>query len=280
MIFGFFNYEKEGKGVKKDEYTPRFTLYFKLLFRKFGLMIKANFIYLIVSILALITVKVGYNALFSQGENGPFYAALFLVAATVYMAVVGMGFIMPGLTYLTRNFARQKHVWVFSDFFEHIGSNFKKSIILFLIDTVMLLLLNNAINVYSNLMATNGIMIVPMAIIIAFVCIYFMMHFYIYPIMDTFDLSFKDILKNSLILTIAHLPWNILITVVIFLISFASYFVSTYMGLLIMAVFGVALINFTVNYMVDPIIDKHLYIPATVIAEQESENDKEEQKTN
>ena len=37
-----------------------------------------------------------------------------------------------------------------------------------------------------------------------------------------------------------------------------------------MLVVGIAFINFTVNYMVDPIIDKHLYIPAEVLAEKEN----------
>lgn len=279
MAFGFFNFQKEGKGVSKDEYTPRFPLYFKLFFRKIGLMTKANFIYLVVSLLAVVAVWFGY-AVFSQGENGILNGALFLVVATVYMAVVGIGFIMPGLTYLTRNFARQKHVWVFSDFFEHIGSNFKKSIVLFLIDTLVLFLSTFSISVYSKLIETNSFMIIPMGIMEASVLIYFMMHFYIYPIMVTFDLSFKNILRNSLILTFAHLPWNILITAVVFLISFAFYFISTPIAILVMAVFGVALINYTVNYMVDSIIDKHLYIPATVMAEQEAEEEKEEQKIN
>ena len=101
-----------------------------------------------------------------------------------------------------------------------------------------------------------------------------MMHFYMYPIMVTFDLDMKYILKDSLLLTLAHLPLNLFITVIISVIPFAVYVVNIPIGLILFGIIGVALMNFIINYMVDPIIDKHLYIPAEVIAENEaSENE-------
>lgn len=270
MAFDFFNIQKPGKGIEKKEYVPRFELFWDLLWRKGWMMVKANVLYLAVSIVALLFVWVGY-ANVSDGILATLKGAMFLAVATVYLAVVGIGFIMPGLTFLTRYFARQRHVWLVSDFFEQIKLNFKSSCILFIADCLIIYLSYIAYALYGQLALTNSIMLIPMGILTCGLLIYFMMHFYIYPIMITFDLGLKDVLKDSLLLTLAHLPWNLLILLIISVIAFVLYVINTTIGLVIAAVIGVALINFIVNFMVDPIIDKHLYIPAEVIAENEAE---------
>lgn len=271
MAFDFFNM-KEGKGVEKREYTPRFALFWELLVRKVWLMVKANVVYLLTSILALIFIWFGYAAI-AQGELATLKGATFLTASTIYLSVIGMGFIIPGLTFLTRYFARQRHVWVFSDFFEQIFTNFKKGFVLFVVDSLLIYLASVAFALYGELAINNTVMLIPLGFLAICLLIYFMMHFYMYPIMVTFDLDMKYILKDSLLLTLAHLPWNLLIVILLTVISFAIYVVNISIGLLFFGIIGVALMNFTVNFMVDPIIDKHLYIPAEVIAENEAEED-------
>ncbi len=274
MAFGFNNSQKPGKGVQKDEYTPRFTLYWELLFRKAWLLIKTNFAYLITSILAVVFIWFGCS-FFSQEIMGTLKAATFLTAATIYMGVVGIGFIMPGLSFITRYFAKQRHVWVFSDFYEQIFSNFKKGFIFFVVDTALLYLSTVAFSMYGELALTNKLMLIPLGFMAVCLLIYFMMHFYIYPVMVTFDLDLKYILKDSLLLTLAHLPWNLFITLLITVITFTLYVINIPITAIIMCIIGVALINFTVNYMTDPIIDKYLYIPAEVLAENEDTEDDE-----
>ncbi len=269
MAFGFNNSQKSAKGVEKGEYTPRFTLYWEIIFRKIWLFIKANFAYVITSIPAFLFIWFGGNY-FAQGTLGTLKSATFLTIATVYISVVGIGFIIPGITFLTRYFAKQRHVWIFSDFYEQIAANFKKGFILFLFDTVLLYLSTVAFGLYGELVSTNKFMLIPLGFMSMCLIVYFMMHFYMYPIMVTFDLDLKYILKDSLLLTLAHLPWNLLITFIITSFTFALYVFNIPITAIIMLVVGIAFINFTVNYMVDPIIDKHLYIPAEVLAEKEN----------
>ena len=273
MAFDFYNIQKPGKGVEKREYTPRFALFWELLSRKAWLMVKANIVYLLTSILALVFIWFGFTVI-ARGEYATLKGAVFLTAATLYLSVIGIGFIMPGLTFLSRYFARQRHVWVFSDFFEQIVTNFKKGCILFLVDSLIIYLSTVAFTLYGELALNNTVMLIPLGFMAICLLIYFMMHFYMYPIMVTFDLDMKYILKDSLLLTLAHLPLNLFITVIISVIPFAVYVVNIPIGLILFGIIGVALMNFIINYMVDPIIDKHLYIPAEVIAENEaSENE-------
>lgn len=273
MAFDFFNM-KEGKGVEKREYVPRFALFWELLWRKAWLMVKANFVYLLTSILALIFIWFGYTTL-AQGELAVLKGATFLAASTLYLSVIGVGFIMPGITFLTRYFARERHVWIFSDFFEQVAVNFKKGFILFIVDTLLIYLSTLAFALYGELALNNNLMLIPLGFLAVGLLVYFMMHFYMYPIMVTFDLDMKYILKDSLLLTLAHLPWNILITLILAVMSFVMYVINISIGLIIAGTIGIALMNFIVSFMVDPIIDKHLYIPAEVIAENEAEEDEE-----
>ena len=135
MAFGFNM--KEGKGVQKREYTPRFALFWEILFRKLWLLVKANFIYIIASFIAMFFIWFGY-ATVAKGEFATLKGAAFLAAGAMYLSVMGMGFIMPGLSFLTRYFARERHVWIFSDFFEQVVGNFKKGFIIFAVDTLLL----------------------------------------------------------------------------------------------------------------------------------------------
>ena len=268
-MFDFFNM-KEGKGVKKREYTPRFVLFWEVLFRKLGLLVKANLIYLITSIIAVFFIWAGFSAV-SKGELATLKGAAFLTAGTLYLIVIGMGFIIPGLTFLTRYFARERHVWIFSDFYEQVSSNIKKGLILFAVDTVIIYLATIAFAMYGELALNNSFMLIPLGLLSVGLFIYFMMHFYMYPILVTFDLDMKYVLKDSLLLTLAHLPWNILIFLIISVITFAIYVVNIPIGLIFFGIIGVAFMNFLINFMVDPIIDKHLYIPAEVMAENDDE---------
>lgn len=268
----FNNYQKEGKGVEKREYTPRFTLFWEIVFRKLWLMVKANFVYLLTSIIAVAFAWFGF-ATFAQGTLATLKGAIFLTVATVYISVIGIGFIMPGLTFLTRYFARQRHVWIFSDFYEQVWVNLKKGSILFIVDTALTYLSTVAFFMYGELALTNKIMLLPLGFMSVCLLVYFMMHFYMYPIMVTFDLDLKYVLKDSLLLTLAHLPRNLLITAIITIIPFALYVVNIPITVVLMLIIGIALLNFTVNFIVDPVIDKHLYIPAEVIAENESAED-------
>ena len=221
----------------------------------------------------MIFVWFGY-ATVSNGILATFKGSIFLSAATLYLSVIGIGFIIPGLSFITRYFVTQRHVFLISDFFEQIYVNFKKGIVLFIADSLIIYLSTVAYALYGKLAVTNNIMFVPLGILTAGLIVYFMMHFYIYPVMVTFDLGLKDVLKDSLLLTLAHLPWNLLILFIISVIAFLLYFLNTTIGLIIAATIGVVLINFIVTFMVDPIIYKHLYIPAEVIAENEAvEND-------
>ncbi len=120
---------------------------------------------------------------------------------------------------MIRNFQREEHAWVFSDFREHFRKNYKQGVLIGLIDVVAAVLLYVAFVFYVYMMpvqmpdlamlSTVGATIVTI-IAVAFV----VMHFYIYVMMVTFQLTLKQLLRNALLFTFARLPLNILIFII------------------------------------------------------------------
>lgn len=268
--FDVFNIRKPGKGIEKTEYVPRFPLFFDLLWRKLWMMCKTNLMYLVSNLPVLFLMWLGYAA-FCDGILATLKGVAYLTLCTLYLSVVGVGFLMPGLAFLTRAYARSEHVWIFSDYKDKIKENFKNGFILFAVDTIVIYLSSVGFGFYGALAGENKILYIPICFLAVCLLIYFMMHFYIYPVMATFELGLKDVLKDSLIMTVAHLPWNLLILIIISLVSFLIYLFNITIGLAIGVAIAAAVINYTVNFMIDPIIDRYLYIPAEVIAENKKE---------
>ena len=222
------SYYKEGPGVDPDEPQKRsFFRFFDIFKRKIGHFARANLIYslvcipmfiIVLAILSYITSSI-IALLFPEltGENvGVVFLSVILSA--LYIAVVGVGPITAGFTYIMRNYAREEHAWLWSDFKDTVKKNFKQSIAVFAIDIVVLFLIFFASFIYLQL--SGGIAYLRYILYIIGI-VYAMMHFYIYQIMITFDMSVKEIMKNSFIFTLIRLPMNIFFLIIQILVHVA-----------------------------------------------------------
>ena len=94
-FFGYFDFEKPGKGVNEDGPKKKgFFHFFELYGRKIVKLVQLNLLYILCCI-----------------------------------PVVTIGPATAGLTYVLRNFAREEHSWVVSDFFEQCKKNLKQGLI-------------------------------------------------------------------------------------------------------------------------------------------------------
>ncbi len=271
--FDVFGIRTPGKGVEKKEYTPRFPLFFDILWRKLWMICKTNLLHLLCCLPVLFFMWLGYAAV-CKGELATLKGVLYLTVCTIYLSVVGFGVIMPGLTFLTRSYARERHVWIFSDYKDKVIECIKQSSILFVVDTLLIYLGSVGFAFYGELAQQHKIIYLPMGFLAVCLLIYFMMHFYIYPIMTTFELDLKAILKDSLIMTVAHFPRNLFVLIIVGGLSFVLYLFNITIGLTIAFTVGITILNYIINFMADPIIDRYLYIPAETIAEREKEDKK------
>lgn len=260
---GFFtpSYDKPGKGIDPDAPQKRsFFRFFDIFFRKFWKFVKINLLYVLVSIptFALVFFLSGIisNSFLSMNGTEEMFRSIAeqiaqasenaggadyqysvlvvtfdlfirLIISYLFMTLWGMGPATAGITYILRNFAREEHAWLWSDFKSSFKNNFKQSLIVFVIDIVVFLLLYTAFVVYSQM---TGALSMLKYFIVVIAIIYTIMHFYIYPMMVTFDLKLKDLYRNALIFALGKLPSNLFILVILLLIHVGSAFAAVVYG--------------------------------------------------
>lgn len=253
---GLFNYSKPGSGVDKDKAEPLFKIFFDVLFRKFWKFIQLNLIYTGFS-LPLIFVFFMFLPTNESGDLNTAINYMYCMGCLMYMAVVGMGFVTPGFTYVLRNFADETHAFVMGDFWDSIKKHFKKGILLFVIDVVVTLLLYVTIYFYSYQQA-NLYFSFAKYFLICLAVYYYMMHFYIYQVMITFpEMGFLEVMKNAAVLTIGHLPANILLLAGVVALAVFTFSVSIQFGLFLTTFLMVSIIGYLVNFVVLNIIKKY-----------------------
>lgn len=277
MLF-FPNYNKPGKGVnKRDPNQPRITTFFEILPRKIWNLCKVNMLSLVTAIPFFIVtmfitgiISTRFISPLSAVANDPEFASAIVlldlgsrvILSSIFAVFYGMGPVSAGATYIIRNYGREEHCWLVSDFFEKFKSNFKQSIVVWIIDLAALFLLTVAIDFYMK----SGIYI--LAFILVFVAlIYTLMHLYIYQIMITFELSLKHIFKNSLIFALAKAPKNFLLLLISILVHIgipvAAMLIShnpmvAIVFVLLEILLLPALTSFTTNFFIYSDIEKYI----------------------
>ncbi len=278
---GFLNYSKAGKGVKKDDLDKSGVgLYFDIFGRRIWKFITLNLMYLVVSIPAILiaflisSYLLTYLLHFIQ-QNVPgavdviqktkdVVPVLVAISAIVLFQFFGSGPATASMSYILRKYVKDTHVWIFSDFFEQIKKNFKQGIIVYLINTLAYIALIVAYIFYSLML--KGPIGEVLAFVIIVVSVFFiMMQMYIYQLMAGFNFKVKDLYKNSLLLTMIKLPFNILITALIGGIMYTMYSLATkslLIAVILLIAIYVVLINYTQIFMTNNIIKEYVLEPS------------------
>ena len=186
---GIFNdYLREGKGVEKGtDFRPRIVIFFDIYFRKFWKLIVINLLYILFCI-PIITI-------------GPATAAM---------------------TKILRNYAREEHSFIWSDFWNTFKQNFLTGFVVGTIDIIAAFLLWFDLGSYLNMQASSIMVTISLAVIMLSATILLFMNYYIFVMMVTFKLSFAQLIKNAFIFAWVGFFRNLLITILIAIITVIS----------------------------------------------------------
>jgi len=255
-FFGFFDYTKPGPGVPKDAPPKRrIIVFFEVFSRKFWRLIRLNMIYAISCLPLLAAWVIGLLA-FADGKTslGEF-AFLLMIGYAINIFTIGPA--TAGFTYVLRNFSREEHAWVWSDFKEHALKNYKQAFIVSLIDLVVAVVMYVNLQFYTQLAAQNFYYGILKYIVLGMLILYIIMHFYIYQLMVTFQLTIKQIFKNAFIFTMLKLPRNfgMLVLCIIVLCAFYYYYI---VGILLTPFLVLSTIGFMINFYVYPTLKKYM----------------------
>jgi uncharacterized membrane protein YesL len=251
LFFG--NYDRPGPGVRKDappqKAIPRF---FSIFQRKFFDLCKLNLLFCIpVAVIGALCFWL--NSLF------PYPAVDFLPVILLYP-------FLAGLTFVTRNYAREEHAFIFSDFKDAVKNNWVSFLLDGILCYVVFLVMSISIPFYWNAGGKNILYAVGAGLCVMISLLFVFSQYYVPVMLVTFNLKFSQVLKNSFIFAILGVGRNFMLTGLLLLLVFLLY-LAPVMGLTILLAILFALFlmfsycSFLINFAVYPLIDKYMIKP-------------------
>lgn len=137
------------------------------------------------------------------------YSSIFYLLLYLFPCIAITGPFTAGMSYVTRNWARDDHAFVWSDFKDAVKSNWKYSLVVSIITGFMPLAVFQGYITYGQMSGKMIVMAIPQVLMIVIGVIWAISVTYMYPLTVTYDLKLKDVLKNGLILGVARLPFSI-----------------------------------------------------------------------
>lgn len=233
MFGGFFNrmyYGNPNKPdlKKEDVQEGPIKLFFIVLQVRFWKLIQLNLLYSLFWVPAFAVVYMNLMAVAQSPEfleaagNLQSFLLSMLILLVPCMLIAGPA--TAGTTYVLRNWSRDEHAWVWSDFKDALKQNWKESILIMLINGLALIIFYVNILFYTVQAQSSFLFVVLRYFILVIGVIYAMMNMFVFPMLVTYKLKIRDIFKNALIFTIAELPRAF----VIFLLAFLLFGVLFY----------------------------------------------------
>lgn len=261
-IYNFFsgNNNRKNRGYSKDDanrFTPfGFGHFFSALWNNISKLTIANLLFLLTNIPVVFfvisfpfqtTVNIPADAFYpvyygvSQYSGSPMVSALLTLSGSVTstsvhnttsiilvcigaLSVLTFGASCVGLTAVCRNAARGDCNFVWSTYWDAVKKNWKQATLFGIADVGLIFLLVYDIIAYNanSAMGNMYFFLYIFSVFIAFV--YFIMRFYIYLQMITFDLKLKQILKNSLYFVTLNFKRNVIALIGSALLLFIEYY--------------------------------------------------------
>lgn len=281
-FFGLFDYNKDGPGVPKDA-PPKHPLLVLLdiYLRKFWSLIRINLLFSLFNLPASLLAIYILSIFFLPGVVGEdllvdFFARFVFGVLVVSIPIVTVGPAQAGFTYILRNYAREEHAFIWSDFKDAAKKNFKQSSIISIISLLVTVIIGVDLNIYLDFMSQGSTWFAGIAngvVIVAFITMMFI-HMYIYPMMVTFKLSLKQLYKNAFIFAFIRFLPNIgilLADIFVILITALAFALSASVGIIVYCTLTLSTIGLINNFFVYPSLKKYILIEGNDEPEQKTE---------
>jgi len=229
-----FYYGKSGKGDYTTDDLPqtRWQLFWEMFRIRFMSFFKLNLMYAVAWLPAMIVIGraliLGYSGLVNitevqlQAQAGEIAAEMAAQMASQYQdamksillqtlllllpAIAITGPFTAGAAYVTRNWARDEHSFIWSDFWETAKNNWKQALLTSCITGFVPLFMYVCATFYGT-MAQSMPVFYMLAVLCVMVGVLWLMGLmYMYPQMITYDLKYTALVKNSLLMVLGRLP--------------------------------------------------------------------------
>ncbi len=262
-----FNFDKPGPGVSKDAPKKKgIFLYLELLGRKLSKLFSLNMLYFVCSIPVLILyfllfsflIPFIFNTVITTVELSPQDTVILTLLSSLFMTIIctivlGTGPASASMAYVLREYSKEQHVWLCSEFFGKMKENFKKEAVVVLFDLLFIVFGSFALMFYfGQHLKTGSVLYFALFIFMLLGTLIFLsMHCYIHQLIVTFDNKLKDIYKNAFLLALSSLFPCILLTALILIANFYIFnFVTPIITLAFFFLVLIAFFRFPVEFFV------------------------------
>lgn len=229
-----YYYGKSGKG----DYTPddlpknRWQLFMEMLRTRMSGLCRMNLMYFVAWLPAMIAISlwvvsfgVALNNSFPVDEAGniieevaangvqSFWQTLndmnFMTLLILIPCIAITGPFTAGLSYVTRNWARDEHAFPWADYKDAIKANWKQGLLVSTITGCVPFLVYICWRFYGDMAVGNAVWVIPQMLILMLGILWALAVTYMYPMMVTYQMNFRTIIRNSFILAVGRLPGSV-----------------------------------------------------------------------
>jgi uncharacterized membrane protein YesL len=296
-VFGkFMNnyyYGKSGKGDYQKDDLPRtrWQLFWEMLRVRFAGLFRLNIVsviawlpamYVLIQLMSNLfniagvaqTVEMDPSAATPEQlelvQNlRPLYNSVIMRSLLLLVPAIAItGPFQAGMAYVTRNWARDEHAFVWSDFKDALIGNWKQSLVISFITGLVPLIVYVGYQFYGDMGQQNMLFVVPQMLTAMLGLVWTLALVYFYPMMVTYKLNLRTLLRNAFLLSIGRLPQTAgarLVMLVPALLALAvSWFIPAYTiyALMVLAgyylLIGNALARFVYASLSNAVFDKFI----------------------
>lgn len=235
---GFFDRLYYGKAGKADYTTDdlpknRFQLFFEVLRVRFWSLMRVNLMQVVfwipfifwtyLNLAALLSIDPAAADATAQIQG---YLQMYLLGLIPCIAITGPS--SAAAAYVTRNWARDQHSFVWSDYKDAFKDNWKQALAVSTITGLLPSVLYYGNSFYGGMAAQNFLFFIPQALILLVAIVWVLMLPLLYPLMASYELRFKHLLQNALLIALARLPHMIgvrlLTAIPVVILAVSTYF--------------------------------------------------------
>lgn len=286
-----YYYGKSGKG----DYTPddlpknRWQLFMEMLRTRMSGLCRMNLMYFVAWLPAMIAISlwvvsfgVALNNSFPVDEAGniieevaangvqSFWQTLndmnFMTLLILIPCIAITGPFTAGLSYVTRNWARDEHAFPWADYKDAIKANWKQGLLVSTITGCVPFLVYICWRFYGDMAVGNAVWVTPQMLILMLGILWALAVTYMYPMMVTYQMNFRTIIRNSFILAVGRLPGSVgirllhcvptVLFTVIFLLTLQPWVLMLLFAYYL--IFGFAFSRFITASFTNAVFDKYI----------------------
>ena len=137
------------------------------------------------------------------------YSQLWLFCLWAIPCIAVTGPVKAGLAYVTRNWSRDEHAFIWSDFKDAVKENWKQALGVSLISSLLPVVIYVGYEFYGQRSAQNVVFAVPQMLIVMIGLIWALGCTFMYPMMVSYRVTFGQLIKNSLMIAVGRLPHTV-----------------------------------------------------------------------